>query len=219
MALVSAIVVMGGSGSRMGINKNKALLPLGDKPIFMHSVDLFLSLGYEVILVIRECDLSKIRKYVKDVKIVFGGTTRSESVYNGLQVCTQEIVLVHDAARPLVSLEVVRQCVDVIKENKAVFVGKMAVDTLRMKKDSFYQTLDRSKICYAQTPQGSKRKILRKAYELEMSSGFSSTDEIMILEKHGVKNIEMVLGNEDNFKITTKRDYILAKEIVGASND
>lgn len=213
--MVSVIIVMAGSGTRMGYNENKVLLPLANKPIFMHSYDLFKSLGYEVILVVRECDLDIINQMNLDAKIIVGGKSRSESVYNGLSLCSNDIVLVHDAARPFISKEKIIECVSLIDDNNGVFVGKKAVDTIRQIQNNTLVTLDRNSLICAQTPQGAKKQILDNAYILEKENGFLSTDEMSIIEKYSNVSIKVVIGNDENFKITTKSDYAVAKEMVG----
>lgn len=218
--MVSAIIVMAGSGTRLGLNQNKVLLPLGTRPMFCYSVALFTKLKYEVILVIRKEDEAFIRPFLsEEIRVVYGGKTRSESVYNGLGVASGDIILVHDAARPLIKEETVLECVKEINKGRAVFVGVKSIDTVRQKTTEGFKTLDRATLVYAQTPQGAKKDILLSAYHKEKEQGFLSTDEISLIEKYTKEHIVMVVGNEENFKITTKKDYTLAKLLVGDLDD
>lgn len=212
--MVGAIIVMAGNASRMQMDKNKALLPINDKPLFWYSYALFKKLGFEICLVIRECDEVIVKKYVDDdTKIAYGGKTRSESVYNGLNAISSDKVIIHDAARIFIDDETTLKLVEKIKPGFGVFVGIKAIDTIRINDNGIYKTLDRDALVYAQTPQGAMTSDLKNAYEIEKARGFLATDEMMIMENAFYK-VEMVLGSANNFKITTKKDYILAKELM-----
>ena len=212
--MVGAIIVMAGNASRMQMDINKALLMINNKPLFWYSYTLFKKLGYEVCLVIRGCDEAIVKKYIDDdTKIAYGGKTRSESVYNGLKAITSSKVIVHDAARIFIDEEMVLRLVDEIKPGRGVFVGAKAIDTIRVNENGVYKTLNRDALVYAQTPQGAMTSDLINAYKDEIRGGFKATDEMMIMENADY-NIQMVLGSINNFKITTKKDYILAKELM-----
>ena len=106
--MVSVILLMAGRGTRMGIDKNKILLEVNGKPIFKYSLDLFSQYDFEIICVINELDKDYILPYLNNnIKYVYGGKNRTESVYNGLIKSSGDYVLIHDAARPLLSKNVV----------------------------------------------------------------------------------------------------------------
>ena len=114
--MISVILLMAGSGTRMKIQDNKVFLPLNEKMIFQYSLDLFLKLNCEVICVIRPEDEEKLSQYYSKVKIVYGGQTRQMSVYNGLKIARYESVLIHDAARPFISEDIIQECIYTLKQ-------------------------------------------------------------------------------------------------------
>ena len=105
--MITVILMMAGSSSRMNSNENKLFLPLGDKLVFQHSLDLLLSNGFDVICVTKEEYIKYLNEYTDKVKIVIGGNTRQESVYNGLVAANGEYVMIHDAARPFISQRII----------------------------------------------------------------------------------------------------------------
>lgn len=210
--MVSAILMMAGSGTRMGINQNKVYLQLSNMMIFEHSIKLFQKFGFEIICVIREEDEYKLEKYKGKVKIVYGGKTRQESVYNGLEAADGEFVIIHDAARPLVTERIINDCLDSFTENKAFLVAVPS-------KDSIYQikplsTIKRDSIVLAQTPQGGKKSDLLECHRKAIEDGFVATDDVSLLLQYSNQLVKIIDGDEKNFKITTQLDYILAKELV-----
>ncbi|MDE6661450.1 MAG: 2-C-methyl-D-erythritol 4-phosphate cytidylyltransferase, partial [Anaeroplasmataceae bacterium] len=120
--MISVVLMMAGNASRMHIKENKVFLPLGEKRVFEHSLDLFLSYGFEVICVIRKEDRNQLKDYESRVKIVYGGNTRQESVYHGLLEVTKPYVLIHDAARPFISKTTIDACIKSLRENKGCLV-------------------------------------------------------------------------------------------------
>ncbi|MDE7214094.1 MAG: 2-C-methyl-D-erythritol 4-phosphate cytidylyltransferase [Anaeroplasmataceae bacterium] len=208
--MISVILMMAGSASRMHIKENKVFLPLGEKKVFEHTLDLFLSYGFEVICVIRKEDRNQLKDYEAKVKIVYGGATRQESVYHGLQEATEAYVLIHDAARPFISKPTLDACIKSLRENKACLV-------VSKPKDSIYQryplsSISRSEVVLAQTPQGGRTKDLLEAHQCAIKESFSATDDISLLLKYKDQMVELIEGEDTNFKITTQLDYITAKE-------
>ena len=208
--MVSVIVVMAGSASRMHIKENKVYLPLGNKAVFEYCLDLFLSYSFEVICVIRKEDRNQLKQYESKVKIVYGGKTRQESVYNGLKEATKPYVLIHDAARPFLSKTTVDACLHSLKENKACLVVAPC-------KDSIYQrtplkAIARDTLLLAQTPQGGRTNDLLEVHQEAIKEGFQATDDISLLLKYKDCMVELIEGSDENFKITTQLDYITAKE-------
>ena len=180
--MISVILLMAGSGSRMKIQDNKVFLPLENKMIFQYSLDLFLKLNCEVICVIRPEDEDKLHHYYSKIKIVYGGQTRQMSVYNGLKQASCNSVLIHDAARPFISEELIKECIKTLNEKNAVLVGCKT-------KDSIYEieplkSLNREKLFNAQTPQGASRTILLKCHEKALNENIQVTDDISLILKY-----------------------------------
>lgn len=220
--MFSAVIVMSGVGSRLGQKMNKVLLPLGDKPLFMHSVDTFLNYDCEIILVVNQQDFEVVKNMVKDnpsIIMTQGGKTRQESVYNGLTIATGEYVLIHDAARPFINSEIIDEILNNLNPDKAFLVASKVKDTIKENKEGQLITLNRSNLLQAQTPQGGLLKTLRYVHEMAKLESFEGTDDISLVEKFSDTPLLVIPGNDYNFKITTEFDYkiaqIIVKEVMG----
>jgi 2-C-methyl-D-erythritol 4-phosphate cytidylyltransferase len=212
--MVSVILVMAGIGSRMNLNVNKILLPLNDKPVFMHSLLKFVNRGYEIVCVINPNDEDNIKKYLPEgIIIAYGGNTRSESVYNGLAKCSGNYILIHDAARPLISDKVLDEVDELLKNNKPILVYSKVKDTIKIN-DSGIKTLNRDDLLAAQTPQGALYKDLMYCYQMAKMEGFNATDDMSLIERYLTSDITLIEGNIENIKLTTQIDYELMKLMV-----
>ena len=210
--MITVILMMAGSSSRMNSNENKLFLPLGDKLVFQHSLDLFLTNGFDVICVTKEEYIKYLNEYTDKVKIVIGGNTRQESVYNGLIASNSEYVMIHDAARPFISQRIIDDCKGATEENKCFLVAKSSKDSVYIKTP--LEAVNRDNIIMAQTPQGGAKSALLNAHINAINDNYASTDDISLLMKYSNEEIKIIDGDENNFKITTQLDYILAKELV-----
>ncbi len=210
--MISVILMMAGNASRMNINTNKVYLPLADKLVFEYSLELFLSYNFEVICVIRKEDRKYLEKYEDKIKIVYGGKTRQESVYNGLIEATNKYSLIHDAARPFINKSIIDKCINALKEDKACMVVSALKDSIYLKNP--LKTLNRDELILAQTPQGGLTKDLINSHKKAVLDNYLSTDDISLLLKYSNQTIELIEGNDTNFKITTQLDYITAKEYI-----
>ena len=120
----TALIVAAGTGSRSELKESKVLFKLNQKPLFMYSVELFQSLGFEICLVVSKNDMSEIMDYVdSSVHIVIGGKTRSESVQKGLKEVKTPYVYIHDAARPLITEKAISQIEKALEVHDAVVLG------------------------------------------------------------------------------------------------
>lgn len=210
--MITVILMMAGSSSRMNISENKLFLPLGDKLVFEHSLDLFINEGLDIICVTKPEYIKYLNKYNDKVKIVIGGETRQQSVYNGLLACDNEYVIIHDAARPFISKKILDECKEAINQNKCFLVAKKSKDSVYVKIP--FEAVKRDNVIMAQTPQGGTKSALLNAHINAINEGFISTDDISLLLKYSNEEIMIIEGDENNFKITTQLDYILAKELV-----
>ncbi len=206
---ISAIIVAGGSGKRYGGLKQFSIL--GNKPVYRWSVDTFKKIKSikEIILVVPEKLLKRIAKKNRDLKLVAGGKERFDSVQNALKAVSPEtgVVLIHDAARPLVSSEIVKKSIAAALKYGAAAVAASSTDTVKFSADSRYikNTLERKKIYLAQTPQVFKKNIITRAYK---NIDKNATDDSFLVEKLGL-DVRIVKGNRENMKITEKRDLKL----------
>ncbi len=210
--MIGAILMMAGNGSRMKINQNKVFLPLGNQMVFEHSLKLFLSMGLEVVCVIRKEDIAYLEKYKGKIKIVVGGDTRQQSVLNGLRASTSDAVLIHDAARPFVTKKIIEDCCKAIQNKNAFMVVAPCKDSIYEMKP--LKSLKRDELVLAQTPQGGNRLELMDCHERALEEHMNVTDDASLILKYGKSLVELVQGSDVNFKITTQLDYIMAKELM-----
>lgn len=213
-----AIIVAGGTGSRMGSAIPKQFLLLNDKPVLYYTLKAFLEAynDLQLILVFPE-EYQDIGKEIIDayfdysrIQVTFGGDTRFHSVQNGLKLVNGEaIVFVHDAVRCLVSIELIHRCYEnTLHMGSAVPVVR-AKDSVRMlnEEGNDNEVLDRNKVVFVQTPQTFHSKILLPAFEIDYKERF--TDEATVVEAFGLK-ISLVEGEENNIKITRPVDLQIA---------
>lgn len=208
--MISVILMMAGSGTRMNMPQNKIFLPLGEKMVYEYSLNLFLDYHLDVLCVIRQEDLPFLKKYEGKVQFVLGGVTRQESVMNGLQAVSGDQVLIHDAARPFLSSTILDSCLATLKKNHACLVATPCKDTIYEK--ACLRALNRDQLIRAQTPQGGNRAELLRCHQQALRNGDTVTDDISLLLKYGSSMVELIEGSDENFKITTQLDYIIAKE-------
>ncbi len=202
----------------------KQFLLLNGIPILQHSIHAFESLKSvsEIVIVVpedqlrRTDELLKKRKPRKVSHLVVGGIERQHSVRNGLLSFDREpdIVLVHDAVRPLVSKEVIAKVIKASAKHGAAVVGVRVKDTIKLEEDGFYRkTLDRSKLWAVQTPQGFRFPILLKAHLAAQRNAVMGTDEASLVERLRFP-VKIVEGDDRNIKITTRADLKFAEMLL-----
>tara|TARA_B100000749_G_scaffold12122_1_gene9879 strand:- start:501 stop:1193 length:693 start_codon:yes stop_codon:yes gene_type:complete len=216
---VSAIIPAAGSGERFGEEKQFKLL--SGRPLFFHTLKLFLQSDYidEIIVAVPSANVDSTHRDVlsmsagKPVKVVAGGTRRQDSVKNGIDVSDSDstLVCVHDAARPFVTEDLIQRSISACEFADGAIVGIPSKDTVKFSENGLVkETLDREKIWLAQTPQCfHKNKLLQALYYAE-TENLTGTDESALMEAMGF-SIKLVEGNSNNFKITTKDDWIRAE--------
>ena len=206
------IIVAGGKGLRMGSDLPKQFLPVGGKPVLMHTLEVFrkYDAAIQLILVLprEQQDFWKqlCREHDFDVEHrgADGGETRFHSVKNGLAlVQAPGLVGVHDGVRPFVSVEVIRRCYDLAEQHKAVIPVVDVVETLRHLTEVGSETVSRNDYKLVQTPQVFDVELLKQAYEQEFTPFF--TDDASVVEAMGVP-VHLAAGNRENIKITTPFD-------------
>lgn len=219
---VSAIIVAGGKGIRMGAATRKQFMLLAGKPIICHTLEVFdaCSCIDEIYLVVPPDELDTCsEKWIssctihKKIHLVAGGTERQDSVYRGIQAVLSElceVVVIHDAVRPFVSSRMIEACVLEARVSGACIVGMPAMDTAKLvNSGQIERTLDRNAIWMAQTPQAFDLNLIRSAHEKARLDGFMGTDDAMLVERLGRK-IRIIAGSRLNMKITTPEDLALA---------
>jgi 2-C-methyl-D-erythritol 4-phosphate cytidylyltransferase len=214
------VVVAAGRSQRMGFDK--MLSPFGGRPLLVHTLErLFQTeLPAEVVLVIRpgsEAELEPVIAPLREkgtIRLVPGGAQRQDSVQAGLRAVadSSEYVLVHDAARPFITKELVEAVLTAAKLSGAAVCGSPCSDTIKeVGEDGLVvRTMDRSALWTVQTPQIFRTALLREAYEQALQSGGLFTDDTAVVEKAG-HPVRVVLYHGINLKVTTPADWKLAE--------
>ncbi|MBS1646249.1 MAG: 2-C-methyl-D-erythritol 4-phosphate cytidylyltransferase [Bacteroidetes bacterium] len=216
------IIVAGGTGSRMNAELPKQLLPIHQKPIIVHSIEKFVAFDASMQIIISlHSDYFNLFEQIKNtynlsVQVVSGGDTRFHSVQNALAVLHDEvnIVGVHDAARPLVSLQTIENTFSAAEKLGAAIPVIDMNESLREVENNTSKAVDRTKYKTVQTPQCFKKNILIGAYETPYNPLF--TDDASVVEKNGYK-IFLTEGNIENIKITYPQDLRWAEMLLHAS--
>lgn len=211
-----AVIVGGGSGSRLGSDLPKAFVSLGGKPLYQYSLETFASYPRmrEVIFVSPEAFCAKICH--DGVTVVGGGVTRQDSVWNGLCALSDaiDVVLIHDAARPFISARVIDRLLAAVGEGVGAIAALPLNDTVKLSRgDSVLETLDRSCLWVAQTPQAFPVPLLKEAYARATAEKWEVTDEASMAERLGA-TVRLIPGDSRNFKITTPDDLALAETLL-----
>ncbi len=224
-SLISIVIAAAGKGTRMGLETNKQYLELQGKPVLAITIQRFEECIFvdEIIVVANETEVDFCRKNVidqygfKKVKIVTpGGTTRQQSVYNGLCHVSPgcSIVLIHDGARPFIDEHGIEACIDAAERYGAAVLAVPAKDTIKRSDQSGFieETVDRSKLWYIQTPQAFQYELIMDAHKKAVQDGFDGTDDAVLAERMGHK-VKLVLGSYNNIKITAREDLIMAESM------
>jgi len=212
-----ALIVAGGSGSRMNSNTPKQFLELAGKPVLMHTFEAFhrFDTSIEFVLVLPQIEQERWNKLCLhfDFKILHqianGGKTRFDSVKNGLELLPNSgVVFIHDGVRPLVSEQTLQNCLNTtISKGNALPLVPVS-ESVRYVDEEENRSLDRSKYFLVQTPQTFQLTEIKAAYQQPFSTLF--TDDASVLENTGEK-INPVKGNRENIKITFQEDLLFAE--------
>ncbi|SOC09013.1 2-C-methyl-D-erythritol 4-phosphate cytidylyltransferase [Ureibacillus xyleni] len=212
-----------GSGKRMGAGQNKLFLLLANKPILIHTLEVFqqdencTGIWLAVKPEEREFIQQLLEQYsITKVKgLPNGGEERQHSVHSCIKEMEQvEIVLVHDAARPFITHEIIMRLVERAKEQGAAIAGVKAKDTMKKVRDGIIiETVDRESLWMIQTPQAFRFDLLAEAEDVAEKVGFLGTDEAMLVERLGYP-VHIVEASYDNLKMTTKEDLVLGEAIL-----
>ncbi len=209
----------------MGTDTPKQYLPLGGKPLMVHSLEAFAASRVDgIVLVVAPgeidyCQSEIVDKYniEKIVAIVEGGAERYNSVYRGLSAATARKVLIHDGARPFITVELINQYIDLLDSEPAIIAAVPAKDTVKLADPSgiVINTPDRRSVWQVQTPQCFHYDLVRDAYERIINQGLDNiTDDAMVVEAATDAPVRLVMASYDNIKITTPEDLILGEQIL-----
>ena len=223
------VIPAGGKGIRSGITTPKQYLRFNDKELIVYTLDIFqqnemideIIISAEGNYINLLNDLKEKYNLSKISKVVEGGNTRQYSVYNALKSLTaaadNELVAVHDAARPLLPQEVLIDAVQTAKQKGNALVCIKAKDTLITGNEVVESYLDRDEVYYVQTPQIFPHSILMKAMKNAYENNFVGTDESMLVRQIGEK-VNIVEGSVYNFKVTTADDIKMFERLISTSS-
>jgi len=216
----SALIAAAGSGERLGKGVNKAFVEVAGKPILAHTLSVFESCDAiaEIIIVTGERDIEAAGELVgrfgfsKVAHVVAGGAQRQDSVRNGLEKAGCEIIAIHDAARPMVTSEIIERSIAKAEEMGACIAAVRVIDTIKSASDEGIvgSTVDRRSLFSIQTPQTFAAELIRRAYEQAYADGFYATDDAALVEHIG-HPVAIVEGSYGNIKITTPSDLEVAE--------
>lgn len=216
-----AVIVAGGSGTRMQTEIPKQFLLLNGKPVIMHTISAFFASPQkpELIIVLNEQhfglwrDLCREHHFTIEHQLVTGGSTRFYSVKEALHLIEENsIIAVHDAVRPLISTQIIDDAYQLALEKGNAVVAVPSKDSVRLQNpNGTSKSLNRTEVFFVQTPQTFQSKIVKKAYEQAYNEHF--TDDASVVESSGVK-INLLSGDPNNFKITFPTDLRLAEIIL-----
>lgn len=222
---VTAVIVAAGGSVRMGIEDSKQFIPLLSRPAIEYTLKAFQScyLVNDIIIVCREQDTERIQSIVdenafkKVKKLVIGGASRAESVRNGVTNADDKTnyFAIHDGARPLITIEEIERVVEAAFETGAATLGTSVTDTIKIV-DGFNiieSTPLRSQLRAVQTPQVFEKELYRFALENAGDNAINYTDDCSLIEHMGGE-IKVVKGSNENIKLTTPLDVIIAESIL-----
>jgi 2-C-methyl-D-erythritol 4-phosphate cytidylyltransferase len=213
-----AIVPAAGRGRRLGGASLKAMREIAGRPMIAHVVlSLLEARSVAGIVVVGPPELyHAVEAWAPDIIGIDGGETRQDSVRAGLDTLpvTAQRVIVHDAARPMVTSDLIERVIAATRRADAVVAAVPLHDTLKLAfGDSVDETIPRENLWRAQTPQGFRTHVLRAAHERAERERFHGTDDAQLVERIGVKPL-IVHGEETNLKVTTEHDLDLAEALM-----
>ncbi|MEC1259933.1 2-C-methyl-D-erythritol 4-phosphate cytidylyltransferase [Bacillus swezeyi] len=219
------VIPAAGQGKRMNAGKNKLFIKAKGIPVIIHTLKVFEEHDAckRIILVINEQEFSEFSTHLKQhhfttpIEVVPGGKERQQSVFQGIKAAGQEeMVLVHDGARPFIKQKHIEQLVNKAKQTGAAIVAVPVKDTIkRVQNDEVAGTIERSSLWAAQTPQAFRLSILMNAHLEAEAKGFLGTDDASLVEEAGGK-VSIVEGDYQNIKLTTPDDLLVAEAILEA---
>lgn len=213
-----------GSGKRMGAGQNKLFLKLLEKPILVHTLEVFQQdpACTGIWLAVKPEERGFIQKMLEDYRITKvkglpdGGAERQHSVHSCMKEMQQvDIVLVHDAARPFITHDIIAKLVQNAYHHGAAIAGVRAKDTMKKVSNNgiIEETVDRESLWMVQTPQAFRFELIMEAEDVAEKVGFLGTDEAMLMERLG-HQVHIVESSYENVKMTTQEDLVFGEAIL-----
>ncbi|MDV2887271.1 2-C-methyl-D-erythritol 4-phosphate cytidylyltransferase [Alkalihalophilus pseudofirmus] len=225
----SVVIPAAGQGKRMRAGKNKQFIFLKNEPIIIHTLRVFIEDSWcrRIVLVVNKDDRREMEKLIstfkgeKPIELVDGGSERQQSVKCGIDAIfdtrdeeKEEIVLVHDGARPFIKQEVIHRLVQAAVIDKAATVAVPMKDTVKRVRDmTVVETMDRSELWSIQTPQAFQLVTIKEAHDKAEDANQLGTDDASLIEWAG-RSVTIVEGDYTNIKLTTPEDLLFAEAIL-----
>jgi 2-C-methyl-D-erythritol 4-phosphate cytidylyltransferase len=221
--LYQVVIPAAGQGKRMKAGINKQLIELHHQPVIVHTLKVFEQDDWcqGIVVVINETEREQFHELLehfqikKVISMVSGGAERQHSVYNGLKaVKDSDIVLIHDGARPFITIEKIHELVKEAKEHGAAVLAVPMKDTVKRVSNGFVdETVERSSLWAVQTPQAFRVSLVLEAHERANEEGYIGTDDASLVERIGRK-VKIIEGDYRNIKLTTPDDLLFAEAIL-----
>jgi 2-C-methyl-D-erythritol 4-phosphate cytidylyltransferase len=220
-----ALITAGGKGQRMQSSTAKQFLLLGGKPVLAQTIAVFEACLFvdEIFVIAPQDEMAKVQtdivekyQYKKVLKVVRGGRTRQQSVWNGLRAIKSDCawVVIHDGVRPLIAPQLIEAGIMEARQTGAAIVAVPARDTVkRLGPGGKLQTLNREEIWLAQTPQIFEFSLLCQAHHKANQDKFTGTDDASLVERLG-HPVSLIPGDYGNIKITTPEDLTIAEALI-----
>ena len=228
---IKVLIPAAGASRRMGAGTNKQYLELAGRPVLSRTIATFerhpLIDSITIIVAKTEIDYCAAEivargHYRKVTAVVAGGTTRQASVYCGLQACSAEdddLILIHDGARPLVSAECIDRVITSAQQHGACIAAVPVKDTVKVVQDScIVDTPERTTLWLAQTPQVFRYNLIRSAHDQAATQGVQATDDAELAERAGY-TVRVVQGDYCNLKITSPEDLAVAESLLAGQQE
>lgn len=217
----AVVMAAGGMGRRMG-GVRKQYVELADEPLLVHALRPFLALpAVEWVVVALPAEDAEPPAWLVQldprIRTVTGGAERGDSVKAGLEAVPDDadVILVHDAARPLVREEVIQRAIGEAGKGVGAVVAVRVADTIKVVENGIVTgTADRARLWQAQTPQAFPRAMIQDAYRRAAAEGVSATDDAALVEHYGGR-VVVVEGDRSNLKVTTRSDLAVAGALLG----
>ncbi len=230
---VVVIIPAAGLGTRMAAQSGarpgqvtKQFAEIGGKPILLHTLEKFAEIPEveDIYVAVREMEIERLLDFLAKQKLrprvqgVVGGDHRQHSVANALakvKAHANDVVLVHDAVRPFIDRDIIEKVIETAARQGAAIAGLPAVDTVKQVERTangaiITATVPRERVVMAQTPQGFRYELIKRAFDEAQADGFIGTDEASLVERAG-HQVAVVMGSPRNIKITTPADMELAE--------
>lgn len=218
---IGVVIAAAGQGKRMGGPVKKQFIELAEKPVLLHTLDLFAELEYvrEMVVVTAEEDVERTRELLSSyphIRVIPGGAERQDSVYLGLTaLCFSDYVLIHDGARPFLSRLTLERLIDTVRSKRAAILAVPVKDTIKRTDETgiVMDTPPRQSLWAVQTPQAFALSDILAAHEQARQDGFLGTDDASLIERLG-QAVHVVEGEYTNIKLTTPDDLVFGEAIL-----